>query len=78
MRPVGYSNLFLLLIANLSFADLDLLFLSISSFEGLSNSFLYSLNKTISEVLFSGKYLDGLDLFFEKLEKKIFYYSIFY
>ena len=72
VRSVGYSNLFLLLIANLSFADLDLLFLSISSFEGLINSFLYSLNKTISEILFSGKYLDGLDLFFEKLVKKYF------
>ena len=31
--------------ANLNFADLDLLFLVISFFEGLNTLFLYSLNK---------------------------------
>ena len=68
----GYSKLFLLLVANLNFADLDLLFSLISSFDGLNILFLYCSNKAVSETLFSGEYLDGLDLFFEKLVKKYF------
>lgn len=34
--------------------------------------FLYSSNKRLSADLFSGKYLDDLDLFLEKLVKKYF------
>ena len=60
----------LLLVAYLNFADLDLLFLLISPFVGLNILFLYFSNKDIPIVSFSGKYLDGLDLFFEKLVKK--------
>ena len=58
--------------ANLNFADLDLLLSSTSLFEGLNILFLYSSNKIISSILFSGKYLDDLDLFFAKLLKKYF------
>ena len=63
---------YLFLIANLNFADLDLLFCSTSFFEGLITLFLYSSNKTILSSLFSGKYLEGFDLFLEKLLKKYF------
>ena len=62
----------MLLIAYLNFADLDLLFFSISCFVGLKTLFLYSSNKTCFTISFSGRYLDGLDLFFEKFEKKNF------
>ena len=37
----------------------------ISFFEGLSTLFLYASNNASSFNLFSGKYLEGLDLFFE-------------
>ena len=72
IKSNGYSKLFLLLIANLNFADLDRLFLLISSFDGTNILFLYCSNKAVSGTLVSGKYLDGLDLFFEKLVKKYF------
>ena len=62
----------LLLIANLNFADLDRLFLIISAFDGLNILFLYSSNNDVSTTFVSGKYLDGLDLFFEKFVKKYF------
>ena len=45
-KDFGYSNLFSLLTAYLSFADLDLLFLSISFFEGLK-TFILVLNQTM-------------------------------
>ena len=72
LKNFGFSNLSLLLIANLNFADRDRIFLSTSSFEALITLFLYSSNNVNWFGLFSGKYLDGLALFFEKLLKKYF------
>ena len=65
-------NLLLLLTANLNLADLDLIFIFNSFFDGLNTLFLYSSNKFVSKILFSGRYLDGLDLFLEKFVKKYF------
>ena len=58
-------NSFELLIANLSLAEREGLFLLISFSEGLNILFLYSSNRKVFKSLFSGKYLDGLDLFEE-------------
>ena len=71
-KSFGYSNLFLLLVANLNLADLDLIFFSNSFVDGLITLFLYSLNKDNFLSLSSGRYLDGLDRFSEKLAKKYF------
>ena len=68
----GLENLFFDLIAYLSFADLDLLFLSTSFFEGLNTLFLYSSKRASESFSFSGKYLEGFDLFIEKFLKKNF------
>ena len=65
IRSIGYLNLSLLLIANLSLADRDRILWYISFFEGRNTLFLYSSNKIVSLNLSSGKYLEGLDLFFE-------------
>ena len=40
--------------------------------DGLKTLFLYSSNRINFVILFPGKYLDGLDLFLEKLVKKYF------
>ena len=47
-------------------------FFIISFLEGLKILFLYFSNKEIFLLLFSGRYLDGLDLLKEKLLKKYF------
>ena len=58
------------LIAYLSFADLDLEFLSISFFVGFKILFLHSSKRAVELSSFSGRYLDGFDLLVEKLLKK--------
>ena len=62
----------MLLTANLNFADLDLLFLEISFIVGLKTFFLYLSKRAVRLSSFSGRYLDGFDLFVEKLLKKYF------
>ena len=57
--------------ASLNFADLDGLFFSISLFVGLIILLVYFSNKAVLLVSSSGRYLEGFDLFFEKLLKKI-------
>ena len=56
------------MVSNLSLADRDRLLIFISLFDSLIILFLYSSNKDNS--LLSGKYLEVLDLFFEKFVKK--------
>ena len=63
-------NWFLLLIANLNFADLDDLFIFISFWEGLIIFLLYFSKRNNLSSFGSGRYLDGLDLFLEKVLKK--------
>jgi hypothetical protein len=58
--------------AYLNFADLDLLFLEISFIVGLKTFFLYLSKRAVRLSSFSGRYLDGFDLFVEKLLKKYF------
>jgi len=58
--------------AYLNFADLDLLFLEISFIVGLNTFFLYLSKRAVRLSSFSGRYLDGFDLFVEKLLKKYF------
>ena len=72
IKLFGYSNLWLLLVANLSLADLERLFLTNSFLDGRKTLFLYSLNNVPLKIFSSGKYLDGLDLFVEKFVKKYF------
>jgi len=48
------------------------LFLVISFIVGLKTFFLYSSKRAVRLSSFSGRYLDGFDLFVEKLLKKYF------
>ena len=69
---MGKKNLFSFLVANLSLAERDGLFISISFLEGFIAFLIYFSNKTEFSSIASGRYLEGFDLFLEKLLKKYF------